>query len=90
MVVVRRRSYRAAEVGWPAEQKVKAWETRYALINQLAHELNNPLAAMTFTLHLLGTHNNLPDNTISLLDDARIMLDRISDTVRRVLEEVHH
>ncbi len=71
-----------------AEQKLKAWETRYALINQLAHELNNPLAAMTFTLHLLSTQDNLSDDTRALLKDASGMLDRISDTVRRVLQEV--
>lgn len=72
-----------------AEQKLKAWEARYVLINQLAHELNNPLAAMTFTLHLLSTQANLCDDTLSLIKDASGMLERISDTVRRVLQEVH-
>jgi signal transduction histidine kinase len=71
-----------------AEQKVKIWETRYSLINHLAHELNNPLAAMTFTLHLLGTHPSLTDDTLRLVKDASGMLNRITTTVRRVLEEV--
>lgn len=71
-----------------AEQKVKIWETRYSLINHLAHELNNPLAAMTFTLHLLGTHPSLTDDTLRLVKDAGGMLNRITTTVRRVLEEV--
>jgi PAS domain S-box-containing protein len=71
-----------------AEEKVRAWQARYLLINQLAHELNNPLAAMTFTLHLLSTHPALSDDTLLLVRDASGMLDRIAATVRRVLEEV--
>jgi PAS domain S-box-containing protein len=70
-----------------AQQKLQAWESRYLLINQLAHELNNPLAAMTFTLHLLSTQSNLSDDTLNLIRDASGMLDRISNTVRRVLQE---
>jgi PAS domain S-box-containing protein len=71
-----------------AEEKVRAWEARYLLINHLAHELNNPLAAMTFTLHLLRTHPYLSDDTQKLVGDASDMLDRISTTVKKVLEEV--
>ena len=71
-----------------AEQKVRAWETRYALINQLAHELNNPLAALTFSLHLLATRPDLSEDTLKLVKDARNMVDRIATTVRRVLVEV--
>jgi ActR/RegA family two-component response regulator/signal transduction histidine kinase len=70
------------------EEKVRAWEARHLLINHLAHELNNPLAAMTFTLHLLRTHPYLSDNTQKLVDDASQMLDRITATVKKVLEEV--
>jgi PAS domain S-box-containing protein len=73
-----------------AEEKVRAWEARYLLINHLAHELNNPLAAMTFTLHLLSTHPHLSGDTQTLVDDASAMLERISTTVRRVLAEVQH
>jgi PAS domain S-box-containing protein len=71
-----------------AEQKVRAWETRYALINELAHELNNPLAAVTFSLHLLATRPDLSEDTLKLIKDARNMVDRIATTVRRVLVEV--
>jgi PAS domain S-box-containing protein len=70
-----------------ADQKLKAWESRYKLINQLAHELNNPLAAMTFTLHLLRTHPGMSDDTLKFLNDAVEMLERIATTVRRVLAE---
>ncbi len=70
-----------------ADQKLKAWETRYKLINLLAHELNNPLAAMTFTLHLLRTREDLSDDTLALIKDAAVMLDRVSATVSRVLVE---
>jgi PAS domain S-box-containing protein len=71
-----------------AEEKVRAWEARYVLINHLAHELNNPLAAMTFTLHLLSTHPGLTNDTQKLVNDANGMLDRVATTVRKVLEEV--
>jgi PAS domain S-box-containing protein len=71
-----------------AEQKVRAWETRYALINELAHELNNPLAALTFSLHLLATRPDLSEDTLKLVKDAKNMVDRIATTVRRVLVEV--
>jgi ActR/RegA family two-component response regulator len=71
-----------------AEEKVRAWEARYLLINHLAHELNNPLAAMTFTLHLLSTHPHLSNDTLTLVNDASAMLERISTTVGRVLAEV--
>lgn len=70
-----------------ADRKLKACETRYRVINELAHELNNPLAAMTFTLHLLRTHPDLSEDTERFLDDAVSMLERIAATVRRVLAE---
>ena len=62
-----------------AEEKMRAWETKYLLINQLAHELNNPLAAMTFTLHLLSTHPHLSNDTQALVNDASVMLKRHLD-----------
>ena len=71
-----------------AEEKVRAWEARYLLINHLAHELNNPLAAMTFTLHLLSTHPHLSGDTQALVNDASGMLERIATTVRGVLAQV--
>jgi ActR/RegA family two-component response regulator/PAS domain-containing protein len=71
-----------------AEQKVRAWETRYVLINELAHELNNPLAALTFSLHLLATRPDVSEDTLKLVKDAKNMVDRIATTVRRVLVEV--
>ena len=71
-----------------AEEKVRAWAARYQLINHLAHELNNPLAAMTFTLHLLITHPHLSVDMQRLVNDASGMLERVSTTVRRVLAEV--
>jgi PAS domain S-box-containing protein len=71
-----------------AEEKLNIWQAKYSLINHLAHELNNPLAAMTFSLHLLGTHPSLTEDTLKLVKDASEMLDRIATTVRLVLEEV--
>lgn len=70
-----------------AEQKLREWESRNALINSLAHEINNPLAALTFTFHLLRTHPDLPKNARELLQDSDAMLKRIAESVRRVLIE---
>lgn len=49
----------------PAKQKAKALEAKYQLAIRLAREINNPLAAMTFTLHLLNTHADLPTSAQS-------------------------
>lgn len=70
-----------------AEQKISEWESRSALINQLAHEINNPLAALMFSTHLLSTHPALTDDMRSLLGDIGEMLVRVKDTVHRVLVE---
>jgi PAS domain S-box-containing protein len=70
-----------------AEQKVREWESRHLLINQLAHEINNPLAALIFTIHLLGTHADLSDDVRGLIRSAEEMLDRITSSVRMVLIE---
>lgn len=70
-----------------AEQKISEWESRYILINQLAHEINNPLAALMFSTHLLSTHPALTDDMRSLLHDIGEMLVRVTDTVQRVLVE---
>jgi PAS domain S-box-containing protein len=70
-----------------AEQQVREWESRYLLINRLAHEINNPLAALTFTLHLLETSADLSTDTYKLVQDSIEMLDRIATSVRMVLLE---
>ncbi len=70
-----------------AEQKAKALEAKYQLVNRLAHELNNPLAAMTFTLHLLNTYSDLPKSAQELLENTTDMLVRISTSVSRILLE---
>lgn len=70
-----------------AEQEVREWESRHNLINQLAHEINNPLAALTFSNHLLGSHPALTDDMRSLVRDDGDMLARIAETVRKVLIE---
>jgi PAS domain S-box-containing protein len=70
-----------------AEQKLRESEAKYTLINQLAHEINNPLAALMFSTHLLGTHPALTDDMRLLLGEIGEMLSRVTDTVRRVLAE---
>lgn len=70
-----------------AERKVREWQSRSALINRLAHEVNNPLAALVFTTHLLATHPDISDDMRKLVDNSVEMLERIEKTVRRVLAE---
>jgi nitrogen-specific signal transduction histidine kinase len=70
-----------------AEQQVRDSESRHLLINRLAHEINNPLAALMFTIHLLGTHADLSNDAQELARDASEMLDRIAASVKMVLLE---
>lgn len=70
-----------------AERKVKEWESKSALINRLAHEVNNPLAALVFTTHLLQTHPELSHDMAKLVNESVGMLNRIEETVRKVLAE---
>lgn len=67
-----------------AEHELRA---RTKIINRLAHELNNPLAALTFLLHLAQTQKGLPASVHELLEKAHEQLTRVSNTVRKVLEE---
>jgi nitrogen-specific signal transduction histidine kinase len=70
-----------------AEQKLREWEARHLLINRLAHEINNPLAALTFSIHLFSSHADLSSDAHKLIQDAVEMLDRIAESVRMVLME---
>ena len=70
-----------------AEHRVREWKSRYAMINRLAHEINNPLAALTFTIHLLGTDSDLSSNARELAGNADEMLGRVTAVVKQVLEE---
>ena len=70
-----------------AEQKVREWESRHTVINRLAHEINNPLAALMFTLHLLRTHSGISEDARALILDAGEMLERINKSVQEVLIE---
>jgi len=68
-----------------AEQREHDIQAKHRLINQLAHELNNPLAAVTFTLHLLKTYSDLPVDARRLIDESAEMIDRISDSIQALL-----
>ncbi|HYG99385.1 MAG TPA: histidine kinase dimerization/phospho-acceptor domain-containing protein [Terriglobales bacterium] len=72
---------RAAQV----EQRSRALRAKYDLINQLAHELNNPLAALTFQLHLLESHPGVVGDARKLVAEANEQLARISAIVQVVL-----
>ncbi|HEV2323862.1 MAG TPA: histidine kinase dimerization/phospho-acceptor domain-containing protein [Terracidiphilus sp.] len=62
-------------------------QARQKVIHQLAHELNNPLAALTLLLHLVITSGELAADTRELLEQAVLQLNRISDTVREVVAQ---
>src|SRR5580704_1590470 len=47
----------------------------------------NPLTALTFTIHLLGTHSDLSEDMRELVRSTGEMLDRITASVRMVLIE---
>lgn len=70
-----------------AERKLRDWESKYDIINRLAHEINNPLAALTFTIHLLGTHTEIATDARDLIANAEAMIQRVSAVVKQVLEE---
>ena len=69
-----------------AERQTRELKAKNTLINHLAHELNNPLAALMFLLHLLSTRPDVrTEETSHLLLQATHQLERISHTVRQVL-----
>lgn len=70
-----------------AERKVREWGSRYEIINRLAHEINNPLAALTFVTHLIRTHRDVSPDLQELALSADEMLKRIAAVVAQVLEE---
>jgi DNA-binding response OmpR family regulator/PAS domain-containing protein len=70
-----------------AEIKLHDWESKHVIINRLAHEINNPLAALMFTLHLLETHSDLSHDARELVRSASEMLDRVTAVVKKVLAE---
>jgi PAS domain S-box-containing protein len=69
-----------------AEQRARDLGAKTTLVNQLAHELNNPLAALTFILHLLCTRPDVATpETQKLLADASTQVERVSETVRALV-----
>jgi PAS domain S-box-containing protein len=69
-----------------AETRLRDWQAKHQIINRLAHEINNPLAALMFTVHLLETHADLSNDARELIRNASGMLDRIAAVVKQVLE----
>lgn len=69
-----------------AEQKARELQARNSLINELAHELNNPLAALTFLMYLISSRPELlTESTRELLKQANHQLERMAQTMRKVL-----
>lgn len=62
-------------------------ETRQKVIHQLAHELNNPLAALTLLIHILSASETVGPKDRELLDAAAQQLGRITAAVREVFAQ---
>ena len=68
------------------EQDSRDMKAKTKLVNHLAHELNNPLAGLTFVLHLLSSRAEYdPEETKKLLNSASMLVERISSSVQHVL-----
>lgn len=67
------------------ERQARELRAKSALVNQLAHEINNPLAALTFSMHLLQTHSDASEEMKRLVAESAQMLERIATSVRAVL-----
>jgi PAS domain S-box-containing protein len=70
-----------------SEQRVRESESRRLLIDRLAHEINNPLAALMFTFYLLTTHSGMSADARELVRTAGEMLGRVNESVKKVLNE---
>jgi PAS domain S-box-containing protein len=51
----------------------------------IAHEINNPLEAVTNLIYLVRSDNHLPEGTRQLLDEAESQLGRVSHIARKTL-----
>lgn len=68
------------------EQDARDLKAKTRLVNQLAHELNNPLAGLTFVLHLLNSRTEHgSEETKRLIGSATVLVERISSSVQHVL-----
>lgn len=61
-------------------RKQEASESAWRMANRLPHEINNPLQALSCTLHLMA-EDTQPD----LSETAHLQLDRITSLVRAIL-----
>ena len=62
-----------------------ALEARTALVNLLAHEINNPLAVLTNMFYLLNAQRELPETARQYLDQGAESLARITAAVKAIL-----
>ena len=67
------------------EQRNRDLEARTALVNLLAHEINNPLAVLTNMFYLLNAQRELPETARQYLDQGAESLARITAAVKAIL-----
>jgi PAS domain S-box-containing protein len=70
-----------------AERESRLLQARRVLVNEVAHQLNNPLEALVLLLHALAMRPELvgSDEIQKLLTDADAMTDRITALTKAVL-----
>jgi nitrogen-specific signal transduction histidine kinase len=71
-----------------AEKRVRESDskaTQVALSRQMAHEINNPLTAVVYAVHLLKTGEGSPDDRQRLLDIATENLERVTAISKQLL-----
>jgi PAS domain S-box-containing protein len=67
------------------EQRNRDLEARTALVNLLAHEINNPLAVLTNMFYLLNAQGEMPQSARPYLDQGAESLARITAAVKAIL-----
>jgi PAS domain S-box-containing protein len=70
-----------------AQQETRELHAKHDVVNQIAHELNNPLAALTFIVGALQLRPSVQqdEQARAMLADAEHMMSRISALTRAVL-----
>ncbi|MGA2962446.1 MAG: PAS domain S-box protein [Candidatus Korobacteraceae bacterium] len=67
------------------EQRNRELQARTRLVNNIAHEINNPLMILSSTLYLLQRRHQDDDETLNLLGQAADAFTRIGESLKAIL-----
>jgi PAS domain S-box-containing protein len=67
------------------EQRNRELQARTRLVNNIAHEINNPLMILSSTLYLLQRRHQDDDETLNLLCQAADAFARITESLKAIL-----